>query len=148
MLTSDHGSEKYEHGHWGHASAFTNEQLKVPFVLAHPGSQKQTITTLTSHLDISATLIDLIGDSYKTEHHTAGQSLVNRQPRDFIMAGGAANRVLIDNHYKIDYTPFELISYYKVTGYNDEPVDNPDLIITEYTPKILKMFTIFQKFLK
>ena len=64
------------------------------------------------------------------------------------MAGGVANRVLIDDHYKIDYTPFELVSYYKVTDFEDKPVDNPDQVITEYTPKILMMFNIFQKFLK
>jgi uncharacterized protein len=148
ILTSDHGSEKYEHGHWGHASAFTNEQLKVPFILSHPGSQKQKISILTSHLDITATLLDLIGDNYDTKHHTAGQSLINMKPREFIMAGGAANRVLIDDHYKIDYTPFELVSYHKVTDFEDKPVDNPDQVITEYTPKILAMFNIFQKFLK
>ena len=148
ILTSDHGSEKYEHGHWGHASAFTNEQLKVPFILSHPGSQKQKISTLTSHLDITATLLDLMGDNYAAKHHTVGQSLIDLKPREFIMAGGIANRVLIDDHYKIDYTPFELVSYYKVTDFEDNPVDNPDEIITEYTPKILKMFNIYQKFLK
>ncbi len=147
-ITSDHGSEKYEHGHWGHASAFTNEQLIVPSLLYYPGSRPKKIHRMTSHADISVTFLEFMGETYKPEFHSLGQSLFNLTPREYIIADGLANRVLIDESYKIDYTPFEGISYYKVTRANDQPVNNRDEIIALYTPKILRMFDDFQKFLK
>ncbi len=146
-ITSDHGSEKYEHGHWGHASAFTNEQLLVPSILYFPGCKPQDVNRLTSHADLTVTLMELMGETYDPRLHSLGQSLLNPAPREFIIADGMANRVLIDTEYKIDYTPFEGISYYKVTDAEDNEVSNPDDVIARYTPKILQMFDDFQKFL-
>lgn len=147
-ISSDHGSEKYEKGYWGHASAFTNEQLQVPSLLYYPGATPQNVTRLTSHADVGVTLMELMGETYNKEHHSLGQSLMDDSTRDYIIADGLANRVLIDDHYKIDYTPFEGISYYKVTDADDNPVENPDEIIAAYTPKILKMFDDLQRFLR
>ncbi|MCP4753415.1 MAG: sulfatase-like hydrolase/transferase [Proteobacteria bacterium] len=148
LFTSDHGSEKYEHGYWGHASAFTNEQLQVPLLLYYPGCQAKTVDRLTSHMDVTVTLLDLIGEAFDAKLHSTGQSLLDPSPREYIIAGGMANRVLIDGRYKIDYTPFEGVSYYTVTDANDRKVPNPDEIIARYTPKILHMFDDFQRFLK
>jgi membrane-anchored protein YejM (alkaline phosphatase superfamily) len=148
ILTSDHGSEKYEHGHWGHASAFTNEQLHTPLLLSVPGLGSSVIDRLTSHMDVMVTLLELMGETYKPEYHSIGRSLLKGATRDYILAGGMANRVLMDGKYKIDYTPFEVISYYKVTDASDNPVADADKIIEQYTPKILNMFDDFQRFLK
>ncbi|MCP4294489.1 MAG: DUF3413 domain-containing protein [Proteobacteria bacterium] len=151
LLTGDHGSEKYEHGHWGHASAFTNEQLRVPMVVSLPnrsGITPKTISRLTSHMDFSVTLLELMGETYDSKLHSIGKSLFDKSPRGYIIAGGITNRVLIDKKYKIDYTPFEMVSYYKVTDFNDIPVKNSDLIIKQYTPKILRMFDDFSRFMQ
>ena len=148
FLTGDHGSEKYEHGHWGHASAFTNEQLRTPMVFYYPGVEAKDIDRITSHMDLPATLLELLGESFDAKLHSIGQSLFDPSPRDYILAGGMANRVLTDGRYKIDYTPNELISVYGVTDFDDNKVENPDAIITEYTPKILGMFQDFKRFLK
>lgn len=146
-ITADHGSEKYEHGHWGHASAFTNEQLMVPSILHIPGGRPGNVNRLTSHADLTVTLMELMGETYDPGLHSLGQSLLDPSPRDYIIADGMANRVLIDGNYKIDYTPFEGISYYKVTDAEDNAIEDPDAVIDQYSPKILKMFDDFQKFL-
>jgi len=80
-----------------------------------------------------------------TSNNDLAEILLNSH--SIIIADGMANRVLIDTVYKIDYTPFEGISYYKVTDADDNKVANPDQIIACYTPKILKIFGDFQKFL-
>ncbi|MBU3914990.1 sulfatase-like hydrolase/transferase [bacterium] len=147
-VTSDHGSEKYEHGHWGHASAFTNEQLQVPSLLYYPGSKPKNIDRLTSHADVTVTFLELMGEKYDRHLHSLGQSLFDETPRDYIIADGWANQVLIDGKVKIDWTPYEGFSYYKVTDAHDNPVPNSDEIISQYTPKILLMFDDFQKFLQ
>ena len=61
IITSDHGAEFYEHGYWGHNSAFTKEQILAPFILYIPGRGSQTVDAITSHMDIAPTLLELIG---------------------------------------------------------------------------------------
>ena len=43
MITGDHEHEFYENGFWGHNSAFTKEQIKVPFILYIPNGKPKTI---------------------------------------------------------------------------------------------------------
>ena len=63
IITSDHGAEFYEHGFWGHNSAFTKEQVMAPFILYLPGKDAKKIDAITSHLDIAPTLLELMGSS-------------------------------------------------------------------------------------
>lgn len=148
IITSDHGSEKYEHGHWGHASAFTDEQLKVPFIMACKGCKKGKNNRLTSHHDFTPTIMELMKDPYPHQYHTLGESVFSTKKRPYILAAGLANRVLITPSYKIDYTPFEGISYYKVTGISDEEVADTEAVLKQKLPAILSMFDDLKKFYK
>lgn len=146
IITSDHGSEKYEHGHWGHASAFTDEQLKVPFIVACSGCKKGISNRLTSHHDFVPTIMELLKDPYPHEYHTLGKSVFSKDQRSYILAAGLANRVLITPDSKIDYTPFEGISYYNVTGKSDEKVPDTQLVLNQNLPFLLAMFQDLKKF--
>ena len=148
MITGDHGSEKYEHGHWGHASAFTREQLQVPMILHYPGVEPGAVSRLTSHEDIVATMFEFMGDTFDPVNFTTGQSLLNERKRDYVVAAGPGNRVLITPEYKIDYSAFSAVPYYRVTDFDDEPLADSDRILAENTPKILNMFVRFKKFLR
>ncbi|MGK0289419.1 MAG: membrane-anchored protein YejM (alkaline phosphatase superfamily) [bacterium] len=148
MVTGDHGSEKYEHGHWGHASAFTNEQLMVPMILSYPNVKPSIEKRFTSHVDVVPTMMELMGETFPFEYYSTGQSLLNSKKRDFIVASGDINRVLIDTKYKIDYNPVSIVPYYRVTDSDDNLIQNSEKILQVYTPKILKMFNQYRKFMK
>ena len=75
IITSDHGAEFYEHGFWGHNSAFTKEQVMAPFILYLPGKDAKKIDAITSHLDIAPTLLELMGSSINHDNHSLGISL-------------------------------------------------------------------------
>lgn len=60
-VTGDHGEEFFENGLWGHTSTFTREQVQVPFVLAGPGIPPGEETRPTCHVDLPATLLELLG---------------------------------------------------------------------------------------
>ncbi len=61
VLTADHGESLGEHGRRFHASAVTEEQLRVPLVVAAPGvAGGQTRRTPVSLQDLAATLSDLL----------------------------------------------------------------------------------------
>jgi len=61
IITGDHGEEFMEHGRWGHNSAFTEEQVRVPLVIWVPGMKSAEYTKMTSHLDIPVTVMRILG---------------------------------------------------------------------------------------
>jgi uncharacterized protein len=89
IVTSDHGEEFQEHGFWGHTSNFTLEQVAVPFYVKGPGFEPGVETRPTSHLDLPATLLELMGaDRAVRDGWTLGEDL--RAPlvqRDRSVAG-------------------------------------------------------------
>lgn len=76
VLTSDHGEGMYEHGKMGHAFGHHAELANVPLVLMGDGLVDEgiVIDTVTSHLDIVPTILDLMG--VPASERIQGQSLV------------------------------------------------------------------------
>lgn len=81
VVTGDHGEAFMEHGRWGHNSDFTDEQVRVPFVMAIPGQAPAVIGYPTSHLDLVATLMPLLGVETPTDRYTLGTPLLAEQGR-------------------------------------------------------------------
>ena len=147
VVTGDHGHEQYEHGHWGHASAFTKEQTQVSFFLHLPGQvEYEEVPRLTSHLDLVPTFLEVLNEPLPLQHFALGESLLSPAKREYIMMGGMANSVLFDGRVKIDYTPFEGIALYRVVDQDDEPLADSEAVIVEYTPLLLDMFEKFGRF--
>ena len=61
LVTGDHGEEFFESGLWGHTSDFTRAQVHVPLVLSGPGVSPGEETRPTCHIDVPATLLELMG---------------------------------------------------------------------------------------
>lgn len=61
VLTGDHGEEFWETGMFGHTSSFSPYQVRVPMVLRGPGIEPGFEDSPTSHLDLPATLLELLG---------------------------------------------------------------------------------------
>lgn len=77
VVTGDHGEEFFENGFWGHTSNFTRAQAHVPLVLAGPGIPRGEETRPTSHVDLPATLLELLGaDPALRAQWTLGENLL------------------------------------------------------------------------
>lgn len=76
VITSDHGEGMFEHGRMGHAFGHHAELANVPLVLIGDGlvENGRVIDTVTSHLDIAPTILDLMGVT--PSERVQGQSLV------------------------------------------------------------------------
>lgn len=61
VVTGDHGEEFWGTGLFGHTSSFSPAQVSVPMILKGPGVSPGVETTPTSHLDLPATLLELLG---------------------------------------------------------------------------------------
>lgn len=82
VVTGDHGEEFQETGYWGHTSNFTAWQLAVPLFMKGPGIEPGLETRPTSHLDLAATLLELLGaDPAQRASWTLGENLLDPKPR-------------------------------------------------------------------
>jgi choline-sulfatase len=63
VLTSDHGTELYEHRRFDHGFTLYQEQIHVPLVIQTPGMTPaaRKITDRMSSIDVMPTILDLLG---------------------------------------------------------------------------------------
>jgi uncharacterized protein len=83
VLTGDHGEEFMEKGRWGHNSAFTEEQTRVPLVVHAPGHAAEEVTGLSSHLDLPGTVLGLLGVTTPPEEYSLGHDLFDGKARTY-----------------------------------------------------------------
>jgi len=91
MVTGDHGEEFGENGFWGHTSNFSPQQVEVPFYLKGPGVETGVEARPTSHLDVSNSLLELLGaDPARRRDYSLGESLfAPLATRERVVAGFA-----------------------------------------------------------
>lgn len=140
IITGDHGQEFLEHGKWGHNSAFTEEQLRVPLVIWIPGQKPQQITRMTSHLDLPATVLTQLGVTNPPSDYSLGYDLLGAQHRTFNVVANWNGLCYMDQDCKITL-PLKSISFSsnKITTLNDEPTDNPDTIFSEKNSDLMQV---------
>ncbi len=61
IVTGDHGEEFWEHGIWGHATNFSQEQVHVPLLVKGPGIPTGPESRPTSHIDLPRTVLEILG---------------------------------------------------------------------------------------
>jgi uncharacterized protein len=101
VVTGDHGEEFMEKGRWGHASAFTEEQTRVPLLLYVPGRAPGVVDRMTSHLDLPATVLTLLGVTSPASDYSLGNDLLNGPARTFTVVSGWSDLAYVDADHKI-----------------------------------------------
>ena len=119
LITGDHGEEFMEKGHWGHGSAFNGEQVRVPLILWVPGKSHQEVTSMTSHLDIPATLLTVLGVKNKPADYSLGFDLFSKTQREFTVVSDWNSLVYMDQVYT---AIFPLNTY----GFNQQTLTTAD----------------------
>ena len=61
VLLADHGEAWGEHKHYFHGQDLTEEQLRVPLIIAVPGRAPAVIDDEAAVIDVGPTLLDLVG---------------------------------------------------------------------------------------
>jgi len=123
IITGDHGEEFMEKGRWGHNSEFTEEQIRVPFVMWIPGQPPRVVNAMTSHLDVPATLLPLLGVSNDPSDYSLGASLLGEIRRPFTVVGDWDRIAVVDAHGKM-VIPVGAYGFHDnvLTDLNDAPV--------------------------
>jgi membrane-anchored protein YejM (alkaline phosphatase superfamily) len=127
IITGDHGEEFLENGHWGHNSAFTEQQVRVPLLLWVPGTKHHEIQKMTSHLDIPATILPLLGVENPANTYSLGYNLLGKEKRPFTIICDWSRIAYVDHEFKAIF-PFSTKSIDKSyqTTKDDKPLTNPN----------------------
>ncbi len=98
VLTSDHGTEVYEHRRFDHGFSLAEELVHVPLIIRVPGqSAGKVISDLTSSIDIMPTILDLLDIplSGPVRAQMEGHSLT-----DVLRGGTVARDVFLETDYR------------------------------------------------
>ena len=150
VVTGDHGEEFMEKGRWGHASAFTEEQTRVPLVLYVPGHAPAVVDRMTSHLDLPATVLDLLGAKNPPSDYSLGYDLLSGPPRTFTVVSGWNDLAYVDASHKIvmPLGRFDLSRKRRVTTRDDTELPAADdQLATDHTHvlDIMRQLTRFAR---
>lgn len=126
ILTGDHGEEFMEKGRWGHNSDFVEEQVRVPLVLHVPGAPAAVVDRMTSHLDIPATLMPLLGVRNPSGDYSLGYNLLDpAQQRQYTVMASWTDLAYRDEAYKVSF-PRESGNLFDVTVRTADDAIVPD----------------------
>lgn len=126
IVLGDHGEEFMERSRWGHSAEFNRFQTSTPAVVYVPGAKPRVVTGITSHLDIPATLLPLLGVRNPPSDYSVGQSLLDpAYRRDYAVAGDWNRIAYIGNELKISF-PVNATGAVKneMTDGDDRPLDD------------------------
>jgi len=98
IIASDHGYEFDELGlgYIGHASNYSDWQLKSTLMMRWPGKSPQRFTHRSAHRDLPVTLLqDVLGCANPPEDYASGKSLFDTTDWDWIVAGSYNSHAIV-----------------------------------------------------
>lgn len=89
IITGDHGEPFFERGYYGHNQNYSDYEIRVPLIFYIPDKKGSEILLYTSHMDIAATLMNILGVKNPDLDYSQGISLFNEdklKERKFLAA--------------------------------------------------------------
>jgi membrane-anchored protein YejM (alkaline phosphatase superfamily) len=101
IVTGDHGEEFNDNhlGYWGHASNYTRFQVQTPLIIYWPHTEPQVVKQLTTHFDISPTLLEKVfGCKTPANQYSMGSSLLNEKKYPYLIVGSYIGFGIIESN--------------------------------------------------
>ena len=134
---------------YGHTTAFSKQQTKVPFVMYVPDKPYMEYTKMTSHLDVVPTLLTILGCKNNTHDYSFGADLFTHPSYSYVVASGWDKSAIIDSSNTVIFTT----ESYNVNSFEARDKkyaiikDNKNLL-KAFNPKILEVMKQFGEFFK
>lgn len=124
IVTGDHGEEFMENGRWGHNSTFSQEQIRVPMLVYAPGLGAGVRDDMTSHLDMPATVLAMLGYHADPATYSYGQDLFAEDfLRRYTVVSDWHGNALVTPDIKMVFSKKSAAYADTMTDINDDPVE-------------------------
>ncbi len=140
IVTGDHGEEFMEKGRWGHNSTYAEEQIRTPLVIRVPGRAPLVVKRLTSHLDLPATMMTMLGVLNPPSDYSLGFDLFGPEVRVGTVVAQWNDIAYVDAECKVVF-PIRAYDYSDqvVTTRADAPVADRDALIAARTARFAEL---------
>jgi membrane-anchored protein YejM (alkaline phosphatase superfamily) len=149
IVLGDHGEEFMEISRWGHSAEFNRFQTSTPAVIWVPGSKPRVVSGITSHLDIPATLMPLLGVRNPPSDYSQGMNLMDPgYRRDYAVAADWNRLAYLGETVKVAF-PINAQGGAKrdeVTDGNDQAIADPAQAKQKISPAIAEMMQNLTRF--
>ena len=148
IVLGDHGEEFMERGRWGHSAEFNRFQTGTPAVIRVPGQAPRVVTGITSHLDIPATLMPLLGVKNPPSDYSHGYDLLAPgYHRDYAVAADWNRIAYIGNDFKVSF-PVNALGAIRneVTDGDDRPLSDSGGVIKAIRTAMLEIMGNLSRF--
>ncbi len=148
IVLGDHGEEFMERGRWGHSAEFNRFQTGTPAVIRVPGQAPRVVAGITSHLDIPATLMPLLGVKNPPSDYSHGYDLLARDyHRDYAVAADWNRIAYIGSDFKVSF-PVNALGAIRneVTDGEDRPLADSSGVIRAIRTAMLEIMGNLSRF--
>lgn len=148
IVLGDHGEEFMERSRWGHSAEFNRFQTSTPAVIRVPGQIPRVVAGITSHLDIPATLLPLLGVKNPPSDYSLGFNLLDPgYKRDYAVAGDWNRIAYIGNDLKVSF-PVNATGAVKneVMDGDDRPLEDAGSAKAAIGPAMVEMMANLSRF--
>ena len=149
IVLGDHGEEFMERStRWGHAAEFNRYQTSTPAVLWVPGEKPRVVSGITSHLDMPATVMPLLGVRNPPADYSQGQNLLAADfHRDYAVAADWHRVAYIGEKYKVAF-PINATGVVRteVLDGDDRPVADREQAKSEIRPATVEIMNNLTRF--
>jgi membrane-anchored protein YejM (alkaline phosphatase superfamily) len=148
VVLGDHGEEFMERGRWGHSAEFNRFQTGTPAVIRVPGQAPRAVAGITSHLDIPATLMPLLGVKNPPSDYSHGYDLLAPgYHRDYAVAADWNRIAYIGNDFKVSF-PVNALGAIRneVTDGDDRPLADSGGVIKAIRTAMLEIMGNLTRF--
>jgi len=148
IVLGDHGEEFMERSRWGHSAEFNRFQTGTPAVIHVPGEAPRVISGISSHLDIPATLLPLLGVKNPSSDYSLGSNLLAADfKRPYAVAADWNRIAYLGSDYKLT-VPINVTGALRneATDGNDMPVSNQALAKQAVQPAMAEIMANLARF--
>jgi membrane-anchored protein YejM (alkaline phosphatase superfamily) len=147
IFTGDHGEEFMEKGRWGHNSEFVNEQVQTPLVLWVPGAAPAVDNRLSAHMDLTATIMPLLGVQNPASDYSLGFSLLEAPARHYMIVADWDRVAYVDEEVKFT-VPMSSKGFFRqrVTDFNDQPIADSSAVMQRKNQQLVQVMRDISRF--
>lgn len=149
IVLGDHGEEFMERsGRWGHAAEFNRYQTSTVAVMAVPGQPPRVIKGISSHLDIPATLLPLLGVRNPPEDYSLGSNLLASDfHREYAVAADWNRVAYLGEKFKVAF-PINASGVVRaeILDSDDRPVADREAVKSAVRPSTMEIMRNLTRF--